>query len=243
MLVIPAVDIKDGRCVRLVEGREGTETTFGDDPAEWARRWVKEGADYLHVVDLDGAFHGLPRNFDKVAEIIDEAGAPVEFGGGVRETRVVAALVDAGADRVIIGSALVDTWEWAELTFQAFPGQIAVGIDAREGKVAIHGWTQQTERDAVDLARECERAGAAAVIYTDISRDGRMEGANLEAMADMVSATSLPVIASGGVTTTEDVELLARAGCHGCIIGRALYERRITLPAALEAARGAKSDG
>jgi phosphoribosylformimino-5-aminoimidazole carboxamide ribotide isomerase len=178
MLIIPAIDIKNGKCVRLVEGREGTETVFADDPLTMARRWVKEGARYLHVVDLDGAFGGKPANFEKVREIITEAGVPVEFGGGVRETSVVEALVEAGADRVIVGSALVDNFDWAAALFKAYPERIAVGIDAREGKVAIHGWTKLTDVDAYNLAVRCEDAGASAVIYTDIARDGRMQGAN-----------------------------------------------------------------
>jgi phosphoribosylformimino-5-aminoimidazole carboxamide ribotide isomerase len=236
MLIIPAVDIRNGKCVRLVEGREDTETTFGDDPAEVARRWVSQGARYLHVVDLDGAFQGAPKNFAKVKEIIETSPVPVEFGGGVRQTPVVEALVAAGADRVIVGSAVVDDREWVNGLFDAFPLRIAVGIDAREGRVAIHGWKDLTEVDALELAAECEAAGAAAVIYTDIARDGRMEGANLAAVRAMVEAVQLPVIASGGVTTIDDVLSLAAVGCEGCIIGRALYDGRITLAEAIEAA-------
>jgi len=236
MVIIPAVDIKDGKCVRLVEGREGTETTFGDDPTLMARRWIDEGAEYLHIVDLDGAFEGAPRNFEKVAEIIENASIPVEFGGGVRDTAVIESLVEAGADRVIIGSALVDNRAWADEMFGAFPLRIAVGIDAREGFVAIHGWKDVTQVNALELARECEIAGAAAVIYTDISRDGRMEGANLDAMRAMVETVSIPVVASGGVTTLEDVMNLAAAGCDACIIGRALYDGAISLKEAMEAA-------
>ena len=192
MLIIPAVDIKDGKCVRLVEGREGTETVFADDPADMALRWVSEGAEYLHVVDLDGAFHGAPANFEKVREIIRSVSVPVEFGGGVRETRVVESLIEAGADRVIIGSALVDNLDWVMSLFTAFPLRIAVGIDAREGKVAIHGWKDLTDIDALELARGCEAAGAAAVIYTDIARDGKMQGANLDAMRAMVETVEMP---------------------------------------------------
>jgi len=237
MIVIPAVDIKDGRCVRLVEGREGTETTFSEDPAQAAQRWIGEGAEYLHVVDLDGAFQGAPRNFEKVREIIENSPVPVEFGGGVRETEVIEHLTEAGADRVIVGSALVDNREWVEDMFEAFPLRIAVGIDAREGKVAIHGWKDTTDLDAFRLARECESAGAAAVIYTDIARDGTLRGANLDAMREMVENVDIPVIASGGVTTIDDVAALAASGCYGCIIGRALYDGRMTLAEAMEAGR------
>ncbi|MHC4712492.1 MAG: 1-(5-phosphoribosyl)-5-[(5-phosphoribosylamino)methylideneamino]imidazole-4-carboxamide isomerase [Planctomycetota bacterium] len=236
MIVIPAVDIKGGKCVRLVEGREGTETEFADDPADAARRWIEEGAEYLHIVDLDGAFEGAPRNFEKVTEIIRDSPVGVEFGGGVRETSVVKALIEAGVDRVIVGSALVDNREWAEEMMREFPLGVAVGIDAREGKVAIHGWTEVTDVDAFDLARECEAAGAAAVIYTDISRDGKMEGANLDAMRQMVEMVQIPVVASGGVTTIEDIANLTAAGLNACIIGTALYEGRIGLKEAMEAA-------
>jgi phosphoribosylformimino-5-aminoimidazole carboxamide ribotide isomerase len=237
MIIIPAVDIKGGKVVRLVEGREGTETTFGDDPLAWAARWVREGAQYLHVVDLDGAFEGAPRNLPKVAEIAANAKVPVEFGGGVRETGVVDALIGAGVARVIIGSAAVDNREWVERMIEAHPGKIAVGIDAVGGKVAIHGWKTVTAVDAVSLAREWESAGASAVVYTDIARDGRMAGANLEAVRAMVEAVTLPVIASGGVTTLDDVRALSAAGCWGAIVGRALYEGRISLSFAVAAAR------
>ncbi len=237
MIVIPSVDIKNGKCVRLVEGREGTETVFDDDPAAAAERWISQGAEYLHVVDLDGAFQGIPRNFEKVVEIIGNSPVGVEFGGGVRETSVVNDLVEAGADRVIIGSALIDDRLWAESMMEAHPTRIAVGIDARQGKVAIHGWKDVTDIDAFKLARECAVTGAAALIYTDISRDGRMEGANLEAMRQMVETVTIPVIASGGVTTIDDVATLAAAGLAACIIGRALYDGRIDLNDAIEAAR------
>lgn len=236
MIIIPAVDIKGGKCVRLVEGVDGTETTFGNDPAEWAQKWTSQGAEYLHVVDLDGAFEGAPRNFDKVTEIIETAGVPVEFGGGVRSAAVVNALLEAGADRVVIGSALVDDRPWADSIFHTHPGNIAAGLDAREGKIAVHGWKDLTDVDAFDLARECQAAGAACIIYTDISRDGRMAGANLTAMREMVETVDIPVVASGGVTTIDDVLMLAAAGCAACIIGRALYDEKISLPEAIEAA-------
>ncbi len=236
MIVIPAVDIKGGKVVRLIEGRADAETTFGDDPVEWARRWVSEGAEYLHIVDLDGAFEGEPKNLECVREIIETAGVPVEFGGGVRESALVQTLADAGADRIIIGSAIIDNRSWVDLIFEQFPLRIAVGIDAREGRVAIHGWTEVTDIDALDLARECEEAGAAALIYTDISRDGRMQGTNIDAMRAVVETVEIPIIASGGVTTIDDVLTLAATGCDGCIIGRALYEGRISLPEALQAA-------
>jgi phosphoribosylformimino-5-aminoimidazole carboxamide ribotide isomerase len=243
MIILPAVDIKGGKCVRLVEGREGTETTFGDDPAACAARWVREGAQYLHVVDLDGAFQGAPRNLAKVAEIARTGGVPVEFGGGVRETPVIEALLAAGVTRVIIGSAIIDNRHWAEAVLTAYGGRIAVGIDASGGKVAIHGWKTITDTGALDLARECESLGAAAVIYTDISRDGKMEGANLDAMRAMVEAVRMPVIASGGVTTLADVRNLAAAGCYGAIIGRSLYERRISLPEAIKAGAARAAEG
>jgi len=237
MIIIPAVDIRGGKAVRLVEGREDLETVFGDDPADWAKRWVREGAKYLHVVDLDGAFQGAPKNFPKVQEIVQSAGVPVEFGGGVRDTAVVEKLINARVDRVIIGSQVIDEFDWAQKMFKAYPGKIAVGIDAVRGCVAIHGWKKITDIDAFGLARKCEKAGAAAVIYTDITRDGKMAGIDVEAMGVMVKFVTMPVIASGGVTTLEDVKRLSAAGCYGAIIGRSLYEGRIRLADAIAAAR------
>jgi len=237
VIVIPAVDIRGGKTVRLVEGREDAETIFGDKPADWARRWVREGAEWLHVVDLDGAFQGAPRNLPAVREIAETAGVPVEFGGGVRDMSVVHALVAAGVARIIIGSRAVDDPAWTAQVFKAFPGKIAVGIDAVNGKVAIHGWKTVTNTDAAELAQSCEKAGASAVIYTDISRDGKMLGPNVPAMRAMIQAVSIPVIASGGVTTIADLKRLAAAGAHATIIGRALYEGRIDLPKAIAAVR------
>jgi phosphoribosylformimino-5-aminoimidazole carboxamide ribotide isomerase len=238
MIIIPAVDIRGGKAVRLVEGREDAETVFGDDPADWAKRWVREGAKYLHVVDLDGAFQGAPKNFGKVQEIVQSVGVPVEFGGGVRDTGIVEKLINARIDRVIIGSQVIDDFDWAAKTFKAYPGKIAVGIDAVRGCVAIHGWKKITDIDAFGLAHKCEKAGAAAVIYTDITRDGKMSGIDIEAMGVMVKFVTMPVIASGGVTTIEDVKSLAEAGCYGAIIGRSLYEGRIKLGDAIAATRG-----
>lgn len=236
MIIIPAVDIKGGRVIRLVEGREGTETVFGDDPAELAARWVREGAQYLHVVDLDGAFQGAPRNLAKVKEIVRKSGIPVEFGGGVRDSSVVDALVEAGVSRVILGSSLVDNPVWAVSQLMMHPGRIAAGIDAIDGKVAVHGWKKLTDIDAIALAQSCEQHGATAVIYTDITRDGKMEGVDLARMKEMASAVQIPVIASGGVTTADDVRRLGQVGCHGAVIGRALYDGRISLADALQAA-------
>ncbi len=192
MIVIPAIDIKGGRVVRLVEGRADTETAFGDDPAIWARRWASEGAEWIHVVDLDGAFEGAPRNLPQVRAVVEAVTAGIEFGGGVRDTSVVEALVGAGVARIVIGSAIVENRPWVEEMLARFPGRIAVGIDASGGMVAIHGWTTVTEIPALDLGRECEGLGAAAIIYTDIARDGRMAGANVDAMRAMVEAVKVP---------------------------------------------------
>ena len=242
MIVIPSVDIRGGKVVRLVEGREDTETVFGNDPSAWAERWVKEGAEYLHVVDLDGAFQGAPRNLLKVREIIQRFKVPIEFGGGVRETGVVETLVAAGVARIIIGSAIVDNRAWAETMFRKHPGRVAVGIDAMGGIVSIHGWKDRTRLPAYNLAKYCAESGASAVIYTDIMRDGKMGGPNLKAMRQMVEAVKIPVIASGGVTTADDLKDLAEAGCAGAIIGRALYEGRIRLADAMAAARSQPAD-
>ncbi|MGH7173389.1 MAG: 1-(5-phosphoribosyl)-5-[(5-phosphoribosylamino)methylideneamino]imidazole-4-carboxamide isomerase [Gemmataceae bacterium] len=237
MLILPAIDLRGGQCVRLRQGDYAQETVFGDDPAAMARHWVEQGASYLHLVDLDGARQGHPVNGDSVRRIVQCAGVPCQLGGGLRSEEHITEALGWGVERVILGTrALLDP-AWCERVCRRFPGRVCLGIDARQGRVAIQGWERDSEQSALDLARRCAAWPLAAIIYTDISRDGMLEGPNVEATAELASAVSVPVIASGGVTTLEDVARLADRKLAGCIIGRALYEGRIELGAAIARAR------
>ncbi|HJT79276.1 MAG TPA: 1-(5-phosphoribosyl)-5-[(5-phosphoribosylamino)methylideneamino]imidazole-4-carboxamide isomerase [Gemmataceae bacterium] len=243
MLVFPAIDLRGGQCVRLRQGDYDQETVFDSDPAAVARRWAEQGARYLHLVDLDGARAGHPVNGDSVRRIVTAAGVPCQLGGGLRTEEDVAAALSWGVDRVVLGTrALRDPGGTAALC-RRFPGKVVLGIDARGGKVATDGWLEVSEMTALDLARRCAAWGPAALVYTDISRDGMLEGANVEAVADMARAVPVPVIASGGVTTLDDVRRLARLRVAGCIIGRALYEGRLDLKEALTIAATSSSEG
>lgn len=236
MLILPAIDLRGGQCVRLRQGDYSRETIFSDDPAGMARHWVEQGASYLHLVDLDGAREGHPVNGESVRRIVQTAGAPCQLGGGLREEDHIAAALDCGVARVIVGTrALLDP-AWGERICQRFAGRVCLGIDARQGRVAVQGWQQESEQSALALARQCAAWPLAAIVYTDISRDGMMEGPNLEATAELAASVSAPVIGSGGVTTLEDIAHLANRGLHGCIIGRALYEGKLDLAAAIETA-------
>jgi phosphoribosylformimino-5-aminoimidazole carboxamide ribotide isomerase len=230
--------MKGGKCVRLFQGRADQETVFADDPVEAARRWAGLGAEYLHLVDLDGAFEGQPRHMDLVGRIVQATGLPVEVGGGIRAREHVAAYLGLGVDRVIVGTRALESLAWLESLCAEFPGRIAVGVDARDGRVATHGWVEVSDVPAVDFARTLGGLGIAAVIFTDISRDGAMRGANLEATCAFAEACPAPVIASGGVTTLDDVRALCRLPVVGAIIGRALYDGRIDLAGAMALARG-----
>jgi phosphoribosylformimino-5-aminoimidazole carboxamide ribotide isomerase len=235
---MPAIDLRGGQCVRLRQGHFDEETVFSSDPVAVARRWADEGATYLHVVDLDGAREGRPVNGGSVRRIVTEAGVSCELGGGLREEAHLSEALSWGADRVIVGTRAVDDPDWLEAVCHRFPRRVALAIDARQGKVAADGWARVSTKGALDLARRATRLPLAAIIYTDIGRDGMLAGPNLVAMADMVQAVSVPVIASGGITTLEDVQYLARLGVAGCVIGRALYEGRLKLSEVIEAARG-----
>jgi phosphoribosylformimino-5-aminoimidazole carboxamide ribotide isomerase len=227
--IIPAIDIRGGQCVRLRQGDYGQETVFGADPAAMARRWVEQGARFLHLVDLDGARQGRPVNTDCVRRIIGECGVPCQLGGGLRTEADIAGALEAGVARVVIGTRALQAPSWLEEISRRFPDKIVLGIDAKNGQVATEGWLQVSETSALDLARRCAHLSLAALVYTDIGRDGMLEGANVEAMAAMAAAVALPVIASGGITSVADVRRLAEARLAGCIIGRALYEGRINL--------------
>jgi phosphoribosylformimino-5-aminoimidazole carboxamide ribotide isomerase len=235
MQIWPAIDLRGGKCVRLQQGDYQRETVYGDDPAAMARRWVGEGAKYLHLVDLDGARDGRLINRDAVSAIARAVDIPVELGGGIRDEATIAELLDLGLSRVVVGTKALREPDWLRAMCQKFPQRIALGIDAREGRVATHGWLETSNTSAVELAKQLSDLPLAALIYTDIATDGMLAGPNLVAMREMASAVPLPVIASGGVTTAQDVQQLTTTGVAGCIIGRALYEGRLTLGEALDA--------
>ena len=229
MQIYPAIDLRGGQCVRLKQGDYSQETVFGADPAEMAQRWVAEGATYLHLVDLDGAKEGRPVNGRSIRAIVEAAGVPCQLGGGLRAEDHIKQAISWGVARVIIGTKALQSPTWLMQMSLQFPGRIALGIDAKGGKVATQGWLDVSEVSALDLARQCARPPLSAIIYTDISRDGMMQGANVTAMAEMVTAVQVPVIASGGVTTLDDVRALQANGLAGAIIGRSLYEGQLDL--------------
>lgn len=230
MILFPAIDLKDGRCVRLRQGEMAQATVFNADPAAQARAFEEQGFEWLHVVDLNGAFAGKPVNAQAVEAILAKVHIPVQLGGGVRDLDTIVAWLDKGIDRVILGTAAVRDPHLVREAARDFPGCIAVGIDARDGKVAIEGWAETSEMTALDLARRFEDEGVSAIIHTDIARDGVMEGLNLDATAELARAVTIPVIASGGLAGLEDVRRLLQpryAMLEGAITGRALYDGRL----------------
>ena len=233
MLLIPAIDLKDGKCVRLRQGRMDDETVFADNPLDVARRWVDAGARRLHLVDLNGAFAGKPVNADVIHRIAEALpGVPIQVGGGIRDEDTVQLYLDAGVQFVIIGTKAVRAPHFINDLCLEFPGHIIVGLDAKDGKVAIDGWSKLSNHDVIDMAQRFERDGVSAIVYTDISRDGMMQGVNVEATAKLAGEISIPVIASGGISTLDDIRALmavADEGIMGAIIGRALYEGSIDL--------------
>jgi len=235
MLLIPAIDIKGGQCVRLRQGRMDDDTVFSNDPVAMARRWAEAGARRLHVVDLDGATDGRPTNARLIHEIVEAIpDVPVQVGGGIRDEETIEAYLDAGVRYVIIGTAAVNQPHFVADIAVAYPGHIIVGLDARDGRVAIDGWSKLSHHDVIDIARHFEHDGVEAIIYTDISRDGMMQGVNVEATVALAQAINIPVIASGGVSSDEDIRSLVEAsgaGIEGAILGRALYEGSLELGA------------
>lgn len=241
MLVIPAIDIKEGRCVRLLQGRMSQETVYSEAPEEMAMKWFKLGAEKLHLVDLDGAVGGTPVNGEVIKRITKTAPIPVELGGGIRNLETVEAYLNLGVQEVILGTAALKNPEFAKLACQRFPDRIILAIDARKGFVAVEGWTEQTRITPVDLARDYEKAGIAAIIYTDIQRDGMRTGPNVEATRSLAQAVDVPVIASGGISDIEDIKHLlplAKWGVTGMITGKALYEGTLDLEEAVKVAKG-----
>ena len=228
MLLIPAIDLKDGKCVRLRQGRMEDETVFSDDPVAMASRWVEAGARRLHIVDLNGAFEGKPVNAGVVNEIAAaHPGLPIQIGGGIRDEDTVQTYLDAGVEYVIIGTKAVSAPHFVNDLCLEFPGHIIVGLDAKDGKVAIDGWSKLSRHDVIDMAQHFEQDGVEAVVYTDIGRDGMMRGVNIESTVKLAQAITIPVIASGGITNLDDIRALcavAHEGIMGAITGRAIYE-------------------
>jgi len=229
MLIIPAIDLKDGHCVRLKQGQMADATVFSEDPGAMARHWLKQGARRLHLVDLNGAFAGKPKNEEAVKAVVEAVGEdiPVQLGGGIRDLDTIERYLDDGVSYIIIGTAAVKTPGLLHDACYAFPGHIMVALDARDGKVAVDGWSKLTGHDVTDLAKKLEDYGVEAIIYTDIGRDGMMTGVNVKATVDLARELSVPVIASGGITNLKDVQALCEVeseGIMGAITGRAIYE-------------------
>jgi len=244
VILFPAIDLKDGVCVRLEQGDMARATVFHRDPAEQAQAFEAQGFEYLHIVDLDGAFAGKPMNAHAIDRILELLAIPVQLGGGIRDLATIEGWLEKGVDRVIIGTAAVRDPELVKGAARRFPGRIAVGLDARDGKVAVAGWAETSELSALDIARRFEDAGVAALIYTDIARDGLLKGLNVEATIALADAVRIPVIASGGLASIDDVRaLLAPHGrkLAGAIAGRALYDGRLDAEAALRLIREARA--
>jgi phosphoribosylformimino-5-aminoimidazole carboxamide ribotide isomerase len=235
MEIIPAIDLRGGKCVRLVQGRYDRETVFSDDPVEMARRWEREGARRLHIVDLDGAREGQPRNLAVVANIARAVEVPIQLGGGIRSEETARQALAAGVQRVIIGTAALERAS-ARRMADALGEALAAGIDARDGRVAVRGWLEMSEVKAVDLAREMAGLGIRWIVFTDIGQDGMLAGPNTSALRELVKASRASIIASGGISSAADIRAVKEAGAAGAIIGTALYTGRLSLKEALEAA-------
>ncbi|MBW6510188.1 MAG: 1-(5-phosphoribosyl)-5-[(5-phosphoribosylamino)methylideneamino]imidazole-4-carboxamide isomerase [Desulfuromonadales bacterium] len=241
MIILPAIDLKDGRCVRLEQGLMDKDTVYHDDPAAQARIWQEQGGEYLHIVDLDGAFAGVPKNREAIKAIVAAIAIPAELGGGIRDLATIEAYLELGIERVILGTVAKENPALVQEACRLFPGRIVVGIDAKEGLVAIRGWADVTEKKAAELAKEMEGFGVAAIIYTDIARDGMMQGPNIEATKALAESISIPVIASGGVSSLADIRnLLAieASGVSGVITGKAIYTGALDLRAAVALTKG-----
>ena len=244
MILFPAIDLKNGEAVRLQQGDMARVTTFNRDPAAQAKAFEQQGFQYLHIVDLDGAFAGKPMNAAAVERILAAVDIPAQLGGGIRDRATIEAWLAKGVARVIIGTAAVRNPPLVKEAARAYPGRVAVGLDARDGKVAVEGWAETSELSALDAARRFEDAGVASIIYTDVARDGMLQGLNLDATIALADAVSIPVVASGGLASIEDVRALLSPGARklaGAIAGRALYDGRLDAPAALKLIRAAQA--
>lgn len=241
MKIYPAVDILDGKCVRLVQGRYDKVTSYAANPTDMAKKWEAEGSQILHIVDLDGATEGRPKNLSALEEIVDSVNIPIQFGGGVRDLPTLEMLLEMGIERVVLGTSLINSPKFVEEACPLYGDRIAAGLDARGGKVAISGWQEKTGVSAVELAKKLDEFKIARIILTDIAVDGTQAGPNLELLREVTTEIMTPIIASGGVSSIEDIIRLkefAAVGVEGVIIGRALYEKSFTLGQALEAAKG-----
>ncbi len=240
MIVIPAIDLKEGRCVRLEQGLMDKDTVYSDDPAGQALSWQEQGGELLHIVDLDGAFAGVPRNREAIRAIVEAVSMPTELGGGIRDLATIEAYLELGVSRVILGTVAKENPALVAEACRLFPGRIVVGIDAKDGLVAVRGWADVTEKRATELAKEMEGCGVEAIIYTDIARDGMMQGPNIEATRQLAEAISVPVIASGGVSSLDDIARLMtveEAGVTGVITGKAIYTGSLNLREAVALTR------
>ena len=237
MLVIPAIDLKDGRCVRLRQGDMADETVYSDDVTEVARRWQQQGAGLIHVVDLNGAVDGEPKNLPHIESVINAVRVKVQVGGGIRTIDTVRRYLNAGVSRVVLGTAALTNRALLDQACQEFPQRIVLGLDARDGRIAVKGWTTVSEVNAIDLLKELSGCAIAAVVYTDIARDGMLNGPNIPALKEVVECSSFPVIASGGITRLEDLQAVRSLGqkIEGAIVGKALYDGKLDLKAAVAA--------
>ncbi len=236
MIIIPAIDLKGGRCVRLLQGRMDAETVFSDNPAKMAKRWQDEGAEIIHLVDLDGAISKKPRNIDSIKEIIKSVDIPIHLGGGIRDIDTIRMYLKLGIKRIIIGTEAVKNPEMVKRSAKEFPGRIIIGIDAKDGQVAIEGWTKATKTGAAELARQFEDSGIFAINFTDIKRDGMESGPNIEETKKLAESVNIPVVASGGVSCIDDIKNLLSvesSGVMGVITGRALYNGSLNLKEAI----------
>jgi len=241
MIILPAIDLKEGRCVRLEQGLMDKDTVYNDDPAAQALLWQEQGGEYLHIVDLDGAFAGTPKNKAAIEAIVAAIDIPSELGGGIRDLKTIEAYLGLGINRVILGTIAKENPDLVKEACRLFPGQIVVGIDAKDGLVAVRGWADVTEKKATDMAKEMEDFGVEAIIYTDISRDGMMQGPNIEATKALAESITIPVIASGGLSTLDDIRQLIEieaSGVTGVITGKAIYSGAIDLRAAVALTKG-----
>ena len=240
MIIIPAVDIKDGRCVRLLQGRADAEMVFSDDPAAMAQRWAPAGAELIHVIDLDGAFRKSPQNFDAIRRILAKVDTPIQLGGGIRDEPTVERYLNLGIQKIIVGTEATKNPQWVERIADKYPGRIVVAIDARDGWVAIEGWVENTKIEAVVLAKRFEGCGLSHINFTDIHRDGMQTGPNLAQTRQLAEAITIPVVASGGVATIEDIQNLLpleNSGVIGVITGKALYSGTLDFKQALAIAQ------
>jgi phosphoribosylformimino-5-aminoimidazole carboxamide ribotide isomerase len=237
MQLWPAIDLRGGKCVRLTQGDYARETVYGEDPAEMAARWVGEGAAQLHLVDLDAARDGVAANQDAVRRIRERVNVPLQLGGGIRDEESIERWLKTGISSLVVGTRAAKEPEWFRKVCRAYPNSLVLGLDARNGKIATHGWVETTGQSAIEFANLFDNEPIRGIVYTDIAKDGMLAGPNFEAMSEMQLAVKVPVIASGGVTTIEDIMKLARLQMAGAIVGRSLYEGRISLAAALNALR------